>query len=120
MCIGTRNRGLSSLVAASYLLVVTTASLFHNHGPEGVGCHSCAAMHSESNHDSSDGHGSAPCCPDDHCPVCQFLAQKPAPAAEVAVVGHAEPVQQVVVAEPVCPVVAEFSAWRSRAPPTVA
>ena len=66
-----RNRKLTILTAASYLLAVTASAMFHNH--PGHGGHpsrpGVSASHSADDHD---------------CPVCQFLAQKPAPAAAIA------------------------------------
>ena len=102
-----RNRKLTVLTAASYLLAISVSALFHDHNrcgqerpPAGV-----SAAHGDQDHD---------------CSVCQFLAQKPAPAADVAPVGPSLRAQEVPEASPVCAVSGAFSAWRSRAPPAVA
>ena len=69
-----RSRKLTVLTAASYLLAVTASALFHNHDGHGD---------EQPRPGVSASHGA-----DDHdCSVCQFLAQKPAPTADVAPVG---------------------------------
>ena len=102
-----RSRNLTVFMAASYLLAITGSALFHDHkgcgsGPSRPGV---AAAHGVADHD---------------CAVCQFLAQKPAPAANVAPVGPSTWAQEVPAASPVCAVSGVFSAWHSRAPPAVA
>ena len=83
-----RSHKLTVLTAASYLLAITASGLFHNH--EGCGHErplpGVSASHGGDHHD---------------CSVCQFLAQKPAPAADVRRVGASLPVQEVTAAAPV-------------------
>lgn len=102
-----RSRTLSVFTVASYLLAITASALFHEHrsGGEQQLFPSVFAAHGEGDHD---------------CSVCQFLAQKPAPAADVAPVGAGVWVQELPAASPVSAVSGAFSAWHSRAPPTVA
>jgi hypothetical protein len=85
------------------LLTVVGAALFHDHhhGEEQHGP-GVSASH------STDGH---------ECPVCQFLAQQPAPAADITPVSVSTPVQAVVTVAPACAVRGIFAAWHSRAPP---
>ena len=100
-----RNPELTVLTAASYLLVITCSALFHDHHHghgEDQPRPGVSASHSADAHE---------------CSICQFLAQKPAPAAVVAPVGVNAPVQQVVAAAPACAVRGVFAAWHSRAPP---
>jgi hypothetical protein len=135
VAMGMRNRGITVLVAASYLLAITATARFHNHGAEG-GADCCGRCLSHlpaggdeassgrlgaTDEDRSHSESPAPCSPDTHeCPVCQFLAQQPAPAAEVALVDSSELVQEVASAAPVSVVRGVFAAWHSRAPPTFA
>ena len=103
-----KNREFSTLTAASYLLAITVSALFHNHkccGHQRPRPGVSASQRRDHDHD---------------CAVCQFLAQKPAPAAAVAPVGTSLPVQEVVAASPVRAEGGVFSAWHSRAPPAVA
>jgi hypothetical protein len=103
----TRQRTIAVVAVVSYLLAITVSPLFHHHGdhhesdagqpPPGV-----SASHSDDDHD---------------CAVCQFLAQKPAPAADVAPIGLSTLVQEVAAGEPVCTFPGVFAAWHSRAPP---
>ena len=130
----TRNRGLSIAVAAGYVLAVTAASLFHNHAAhDGGGCCGGRSLaHAASagcHHGASDKDSPRPNtpttpgqCPSDsgNCPVCHFLSQKPAPAAEVAAVSLGTLVQEVSSPAPARFVVGAFSAWHSRAPPAFA
>ena len=104
---GARSRTLSVLTAVSYLLTITASALFHNHH----------------------GHGEAPSRPgvsassaaeDSDCSVCQFLAQKPAPAAQLAAEIASVLVQDVAAASPIVAVQGAFTAWQSRAPPAIA
>jgi hypothetical protein len=123
MRMGMKNRWVSLLVAAGYLLAVSTASLFHHHADQdGGGCH-----HEQSlSHSASDGHSSRPNAPspcpsdDSNCSVCQFLAQKPAPTAEVVPVTAGVLVQEVFSPPPARITVGVFSAWHSRGPPAFA
>jgi hypothetical protein len=111
---------LASLLAACYVLAVTTAPLFHNHAAEhGEGCcHGDAGKglpHPET--------PKAPAqCPSDgsHCAVCNFLGHKPAPIAEAVPVTSGVLVQEVSPPAPSCVVIGAFSAWHSRAPPACA
>jgi hypothetical protein len=102
-----RSRKLTVFTAASYLLAISASALFHEHKccgdvqpRPGV-----SAAHGGEDHD---------------CSVCQFLAQKPAPAADVAPVGPTLRAQELPAASPVCGVSGVFSAWHSRAPPAIA
>ena len=129
-----RNRWISSLMAAGYVLAVTMAPLFHNHAAQdNDGCchgrsltHEASAdcRHGESAKDSPRPHSpSDPAqCPSDagHCPVCQFLGQKPVPVAEAAPDVSGTLVQEVSSLAPASIVVGAFSAWHSRAPPAFA
>jgi len=120
------------LATAAYVLAITTSGLFHNHAlpRHGGGCctHPAAAQEMCS-HD-----GAGECA--DHflpqtvafqqssddvpCPVCQFLAQKPAPPVAVAPVSVGVLAQFVASPAPARVVSNLFSAWRSRAPPVAA
>ena len=102
-----QSRKLTVLTAASYLLAVTVSALFHEHK-------SCGRERPRPGVSAARGE------PDHDCSVCQFLAQKPAPAADVAPVGPSLPSQEVSAASPVCAACGVFSAWHSRAPPAVA
>ena len=102
-----RNRKLTVLVAASYLLVVCATSLFHHHEEHDEGSFGpgFAASHSESGED---------------CSICQFLAQNPAPVTYVVPVESGELVQKVLQLEASRFDFDLFSAWQSRAPPCFA
>jgi Protein of unknown function (DUF2946) len=129
-----RNRWLSMVVAVGYGLTITTAALFHNHtlqqGERYCQRHLLArAASTDSHHGNSRddaGPQNAPKsparCPSDssHCPVCHFLAHKPAPAAEATVVVSGRLVQQVPAPAPTRIVASVFSAWQSRGPPCFA
>jgi hypothetical protein len=124
-------RGLSLLIATSYMLLVTTAVLFHNHGDS-----PCTSAHCGGPAAQAAGHGPAdaahhshrddssparqPCSSDDHCPVCQFLAQRTIPAGSVALVMSAPLEQTVVVVVPVRIAHRVPFGWHSRAPPVIA
>jgi len=104
-----RNRTVSVLTTVSYVLTITASALFHNHG---------------GNDGHSDGGGGvcrasagSDC---GACPVCQFLAQKPASAEEVPPPTFETMVEEVVASAPARVVGAVFTAWWSRAPPAVA
>ncbi len=121
----TKKRWFSPLVAAGYLFVIAAAPLFHNHADHDGGCgHAFAATENDSAscpHDGDSSHRSAPHPSDcNHCPVCQFLAQTPAPVAEVAIEGDGLLVQELASPAPACAAVGVFSAWQSRAPPCFA
>jgi hypothetical protein len=101
-----RSRKLSVFTAASYLLVISLSALFHDHhghnkGPSRPGV---SAAHAADDHD---------------CSVCQFLAQKPAPAAEIAPEIASALVQDIAAPAPLCLVRGVFAAWQSRAPPSI-
>ena len=130
-----RRRILSVLTTASYLLAITVATQFHSHGHEGASdCCGHGGFHATIAGDAAAGHShgasgenhSGPKSPaprpaDNHdCPVCQFLAQKPAPTAEVALVSCGVLVQEAFFSAPARMVVGVFSAWQSRAPPVFA
>jgi hypothetical protein len=103
-----RHRNLRLLLAVGYLLTVTASALFHHHA------------HHEGHEEASRPGVSASHLAESHyCAVCEFLAQKPAPATCVAVVEAGELVQSVAATMPVFRVAAIFSAWQSRAPPAV-
>jgi hypothetical protein len=102
-----RNRKLTVLTAASYLLAITVSALFHNHDGHG-------------NEQPQPGVSAAHSADDHDCSVCQFLAQKPAPAADVTPVDVGALVQEVAAPAPVCTVGVVFTAWHSRAPPVLA
>jgi hypothetical protein len=102
-----RSRKLTVFTMASYLLAITASALFHEHKGCGGGL-------------SRPGVAAAHGCADHDCAVCQFLAQKPAPAVAVAPVGPGMWAQEVPAASPVCAVSGVFSAWHSRAPPAIA
>jgi len=100
----TRHRLRTILVAASYLLAVGMSALRHCH-------HGHAA--SEPRPGLSAAHAD-----DEHeCPICQFLAQKPAPLALVAPVTMGQLVQDVMAVAPAGAAADVFAAWHSRAPP---
>jgi hypothetical protein len=101
-----RSRKLSVLTAASYLLVITTSALFHSHHGHGEG-------------PSRPGVSAAHAADDHDCSICQFLAQKPAPAVEMAPEIASTLVQDVAAPAPLCPVRGVFAAWQSRAPPAI-
>jgi hypothetical protein len=126
MRMGMKSRWISVLVAAGYLLVVSTASLFHHHADQdGGGC-----CHGQSlGYGASDDHSpcskppsipSSPPSDDNNCSVCQFLAQKPAPTAEVVAVTAGVLVQEAYLPPPAHSSVGVFSAWHSRGPPALA
>jgi hypothetical protein len=95
---------LTLLTLASYLLAVSVSALFHehHHHDEDQPRPGVSAAHGD------DGH---------ECSICQFLAHKPAPAADVAPVGVSSPVHELLTAAPACVVRAIVTAWHSRAPP---
>jgi hypothetical protein len=99
-----RNQKLSILTAASYLLAVTAAGLFHTHhgNNEDRPRPGIIALHPGDEHD---------------CPVCQFLAQKPAPAVIVAPVSSGMPLQEVALPSMARASDGVFAAWHSRGPP---
>jgi hypothetical protein len=132
MRLGTTNRWVSAFVAASYLLAVSAASLFHHH-PDRGGCgHSGSSSQQASadcHHGESDDHSPTSKsprvpsqCPSDDggCSVCHFLGQKPAPTADVATVSSGTLVQAAVLPPPARISVGNFSAWHSRGPPSLA
>lgn len=99
-----KNSNFRMLLAVSYLLTIVASAPFHTHslGGDPPSRVAVTASHCDEDHD---------------CPVCQFLAQKPAPAATVASVGPGIFVQEVVAVASACADRGAFSAWHSRAPP---
>ncbi len=85
---------LTILLAANYLLAVTVAALFHDHG-----------------------HGE---CDHKRCPVCKFLAQKPVTVEDVQEVTSTALDQELVSLVPVRPAIQVPLLWHSRAPPAIA
>jgi hypothetical protein len=123
-------RGLSLLIATSYMLLVTTAALFHNHGD--IACTSAhrggpaaqATGHvpeDAAHHSHHDGSFPAhrPTSSDDRCPVCQFLAQRTIPVGDVALVTSVPLEQAVALAAPMRAASRIPSCWHSRAPPAL-
>jgi hypothetical protein len=105
----SRNRFLTVLTAASYLLVVSGSSLFHDHSDD---CsHDDHSRPGVSASHFADGH---------ECPICQFLAQKTAPVEVVTPVHSTALVQHVALSSPLHVLSEAFSAWHSRAPPAFA
>jgi hypothetical protein len=107
-----RNRTLASLAATGYLLAVCFSALFHNH-------HGCRG-HNDCEHSESPwtpGMSALDADDSQECPVCQFLAQKPAPIDVVASASSAPLTVAVVL--PALPAARDihFAAWQSRAPP---
>jgi hypothetical protein len=123
MHMGMKNRWVSLLVAAGYLLAVSAASLFHHHADQDGGgcCHAQSSAHGAPDDHSPRPSAPSPCPSDNsHCSVCQFLAQKPAPTAEVAPVTAGVLVQEAFLPPPAHVTAGVFSAWRSRGPPAFA
>lgn len=103
-----RNRLLTVLTTAGYLLAISASALFHEH-------------HGHDDEVSRPGVSASHACDEEHdCSVCQFLAQKPAPAADVAPVGSGSLVQDVAMPPPASAESDSFTAWHSRAPPVFA
>ncbi|MEN6407764.1 MAG: DUF2946 family protein [Thermoguttaceae bacterium] len=103
----SQNRLGSLVLAVGYLLTVTVSGSFHDHhhghgDPSDSSRPGVSALH-------GDQHG--------ECSVCQFLAQKPAPVAVVAVADVGQLVQTVVSSSLSRVSTGVFSAWQSRAPP---
>gem|GEM_PF-3160337 len=125
-----RNRTFSVLTSFGYVLTITVAATFHNHGGnEGghFGCHAGACTKSLAcDCDVHDEDRSCPVAPadgstdDGDCSVCQFLAQKPAPVEDVPPPSIESMVEEAVAPAPARVAGSVFSAWRSRAPPSVA
>jgi hypothetical protein len=129
-----KNRVLSVLTTTGYVLVITLSALFHDHTGHYGGCcgksgESPTVVGDETgtcHHGTHDESRHAPVslkrCPTDDtkCPVCQFLAQKPAPVDPIASVTSAERVEEVVGIAPACSSAGVFTAWHSRAPPAIA
>jgi hypothetical protein len=126
MRMGMKNRWVSVLVAAGYLLAVSTASLFHHHADRDGGecCHEQSPSHGAMDDHSPCSQAPSDHSPgslgDNHCSVCQFLAQKPAPTAEVVSETPGALVQEAFMPPPARIAVGVFSAWHSRGPPAFA
>jgi hypothetical protein len=126
-----KNRKLSVLMAVGYMLAVTFATFVHHHpGSGSAGCCGSCGLSSSDRHELSGSPHDNPRdgCPDSKapvprsaddkdCPVCQFLAQKPAPICIIAPVVSSTLVEKVATVDPTSPVEGIFSAWHSRAPP---
>ena len=125
-----RNRTFSVLTSFGYVLTITVSVLFHNHGGNKGGY---CGRHSEACTKSlvydcnvHDEDRSCPVAPDHRstdcgdCPVCQFLAQKPAPAENVPPPTLESMVEEAVAPAPARVTSGVFSAWRSRALPSAA
>jgi hypothetical protein len=104
-----QNRATTFLATAGYLLAVSASALFHDHHDD---CHDDGPARS--------GFTASHECDSHDCSVCQFLAQKPAPVAEVTTVHGAPLVQNISAPFSLRVQVDVFSAWRSRAPPAAA
>ena len=87
----TRNRRLTAVVAAGYVLALAAAALVHDHAGHDGGCcgGQCGTHALAGNHQPGGSHGGhqdgQPArrsrrhpTQDSNCSVCQFLAQKPA------------------------------------------
>jgi hypothetical protein len=105
-----RSPRLAALTTVIYLMAVCGSALFHEHHDR-----------PGSGEDPARQGVSASCSDDDHeCSICQFLAQKPAPAAVIAPVDLSSLVQDVAAPTAVRAAPAVFTAWHSRAPPASA
>jgi len=124
-----------------YVLAITVGGWFHNHprpprmaSEACVDCLSCSSL-SPAAGDRTEEPGAAhglsgdrlpagdlPCdsCPDKTCPVCHFLAHKPAPAEHVEEVTSAPLAEEIAVAPPALVFADVPSVHHSRAPPSVA
>jgi hypothetical protein len=115
--------GIAVVLAANYLLAITTTALFHNHsGHNGGGCGEHSPSHAIA-HDDDRSHTPAPVqCPSDDakCPACQFLAQHSTPIGDSASIVRYALVQEISPVAPARSVDGAFSAWQSRAPPVIA
>ena len=109
-----RNRILTVLATASYLLVVSGAALFHHH-------HQGRCEHCDHCDDLPRSGVSASETADAHeCLICQFLAQKPAPADTIEQASSIPLMLEVVMPAPPQARGGHFTAWHSRAPPKFA
>jgi hypothetical protein len=103
-----RNGILTVLTTASYLLAISASALFHEH-------------HGHDDEQTRPGVSASPAADEEHdCSVCQFLAQKPAPVADVAPVGSGSLVEDVAALAPASADRDVVAAWHSRAPPVFA
>lgn len=132
-----RRKTAAVLMLTSYLLAITVAHAFHQHGPSG--CGGCSQEHQ-----TPHGHGAA-CCHHDHgavchdvseetsaafravwslaaddCQVCQFLAQKWVAADWSEAAGLTETAWPLVPRRPSYFPAPLLSAWHIRGPPAVA
>ncbi|MEN6452427.1 MAG: hypothetical protein ABFC96_18215 [Thermoguttaceae bacterium] len=130
----TSSRRISAAVTAGYLLALVTAALVHNHGGQDGGCCGARLAAESAPHGHRLGHGHdahrhgrpCPAAPahdqtgKSDCAACHFLAQKLTLTAIVAPAASAALVQRVAAAVVEQPAGSIFSAWQSRAPPTLA
>lgn len=140
---GGKRRFALVLVLANYVLALTVGERFHvhraarcgNHGAGSVcgaphlsagcdaGCeHEHAAGHLACGDHQDEEHGSGPSRSyhGEKCPVCQFLAQKPAPPQPVEAVTCMGPLPGQVTAKPVRRVERALRSPLIRGPPAVA
>jgi hypothetical protein len=116
-----RNRIVTGLTIAAYLLVVCGASLFHDHHDD---CHDdhhndCHGSRGHGGEQPSSGLWASHVTDEHDCQVCQFLAQQPAPADSPAPGRCSLLIHGVFAPAPPWAVECLFLAWHSRAPPLV-
>lgn len=122
-----RNRILPVLFSLSYLLTITVSALFHNHGGAGENARSTAAGHRASccGCESRQGDRPSPDVPafqssdSGDCGVCHFMAQQPAPVAEQPAPELETALEELAAPSPIHVAAGVFTAWRSRAPPSI-
>lgn len=108
-----RNRILTVLATASYLVVVLGATLFHDHHDQCEHCDHCDDLPRPglSASEAADAH---------ECLICQFLAQKLAPIDAIEQASSIPLVHEVAMPAPPLTRGGHFTAWHSRAPPKFA
>ncbi|MBN1395570.1 MAG: hypothetical protein JW959_11145 [Pirellulales bacterium] len=118
-----KNRIFIALVSFGYLLTITVSALFHTHG-DGGNARACRGESCAASHSTDCGvpgeERPRPKSPGDceHCPVCQFLAQQPAPPAELPPPEIEAAVDEIVESAPVAAFLGATTAWWSRGPPS--
>ncbi len=140
---GGKRRFALVLVLVNYVLALTVGERFHVYRParcedQGAGfvCgapHLSAGCDAGCNHDRAtdrlargdrggEKHGSSPVRSDhgEKCPVCQFLAQKPAPEQPIEAMTCMGPLPEQVAAKPVRRVERALRTPLIRGPPAVA